>query len=111
MLNKKYRISKKKDYNNIYQTGRNYPGKYMILLLANSEKENNRYGIIASKKIGNAVKRNKAKRRIRSIINNHKEKLKNNYDLVIIARPAINNASYTLINNEFLRIMRKAGLL
>lgn len=111
MLNKKYRINKKKDYNNIYRTGKKLPGKYMVMLLASSEKGSNRYGIIASKKVGNAVKRNRAKRRIRSIINEHRNELKNNYDVVIIARPLINNASYKVIDHEFMRMMKKAGLL
>ena len=63
-----------------------------------NNKNNNRLNIsfVAKKKIGNAVKRNKIKRRLRNIMNDaiRKISIKLNYSYLVIAKP-------TVLNNEF----------
>lgn len=110
MLNKDYRINKKKDYNNIYQKGKKIPGKYMVVFMITGEGEHSRFGIVASKKVGNAVNRNRAKRRLRTVIYRNMSNVKDRMDVVIIARPAINEVSWEELNKEYMRVMRKAGL-
>ena len=64
-------------------------------------KNNNKLNIsfVAKKKIGNAVKRNKIKRRLRNIMNDaiRKISIKLNYSYLVIAKP-------TVLNNEFKNI-------
>ena len=64
-------------------------------------KNNNRLNIsfVTKKKIGNAVKRNKVKRRLRNIINDaiKKMSIKFNYSYLVIAKP-------TMLNNEYINI-------
>ncbi len=110
MLNKEYRINKKKEYNNIYKKGKKIPGKYMVLFITNGEREHGRYGIVTSKKVGNAVQRNRAKRRLREVVYRNMNNIKGSIDVVIVARPAIRAASFDEVNNEYIRVMRKAGL-
>ena len=76
--------------------------KYVTIFFGHLEnKKNNKLNIsfVAKKKIGNAVKRNKIKRRLRNIMN---EAVKNisiklNYSYLVIAKP-------TMLNNEFKKI-------
>ncbi len=76
--------------------------KYVTIFFGHLEnKKNNKLNIsfVAKKKIGNAVKRNKIKRRLRNIMNEAVKKIsiKLNYSYLVIAKP-------TMLNNEFKKI-------
>lgn len=110
MLNKKYRINRKEDYNHIYNNGKKIQAKYMIVFLAANNLEYDRFGIVTSKKVGHAVQRNLAKRRIRAIIENHMPALKPGFDLVIVARYNIKDALYAALEKDFFNAIKKARL-
>ena len=83
------KLLKKKKISNKYVTI--YSG---ILDFKNNKKLN--ISFVTKKKLGNAVKRNKIKRRLRDIMNDAYKKisLKLNYSYLVIAKP-------TMLNNEF----------
>lgn len=110
MINKEFRIRESQQYNNIYQNGRKFLGKCLIVFIVENELGINRFGIVTSKKIGNAVTRNKAKRRLRSLINENRLKLKQGYDIVLVSRPLISKVKYNQIEKDFSIVMRKTGL-
>lgn len=110
MLNKKFRISSTKEYNNIYNNGKKIQGRYIIAFCQKNSNEYNRFGIVTSKKIGNAVARNRAKRRLRAIVNSSQHEISEGYNIVIIARYNIGNAAFENLKKDFFIIMRKAGL-
>lgn len=107
MLKKEQRISRTKDYNNIYKNGTRLYSRYFVVIYLPGQGENNRYGIVASKKVGNAVVRNSAKRRIRALVACYNSVLRKRFDFAIIARPAVKTATYELLEKDFLIVMRK----
>lgn len=111
MLNKKYRINSGESYNFIYKNGKKITAKYIIVFVVVNNLGYNRFGIVTSKKVGNAVHRNLAKRRMRSIVQNHLPEIKKGFDLVIIARFNIKEASYAALEKNFLHVIKKAGLI
>ena len=75
---------------------------YVTIFFGTLDNKNNKklnISFVTKKKIGNAVKRNKIKRRLRSIINDAIKKIsiKLNYSYLVIAKP-------TMLNNEFKNI-------
>lgn len=110
MLSKEKRINKGRDYNNIFKNGKKIPGRYIIVFITKNSLGRNRCGIVTSKKVGNAVVRNRAKRQLRSIVNNGWEKIKDGHDIVIVARQNINGAVFDLLVRDFYIVMRKADL-
>lgn len=69
MLKKKYRISKKSDFEKIYGKGRKVKGEYgMLIGLEEKDLSNCEFGIVVGKKIGKAHERNLFKRRLRFLI-------------------------------------------
>ena len=72
------------------------------------DKKNPRYGVTASKKIGNAVERNKAKRRIRHAIKEVLPKYgKSGYDYVVIATIKTNKVSWNTVLNDLEKAFRE----
>lgn len=94
----------------IYKRAKKYVAKYIILFVKENNAEFNRFGIVASKKIGKAVKRNKVRRQIRAIIMKESTNLKPNHDIVIVSRVSIKNAGYYEIYKDLLLLFKKAKL-
>ena len=65
-----------------------------------------KYGISVSKKLGNAVFRNKYKRKIRSIIDNYKKMYINHEDYIIILRRGAVDKSFQDLEKDFLALMK-----
>ena len=59
-----------------------------------------RFGITVSKRVGNAVVRNKLKRRLRDILRHQKKNLPSNFDFVLIAKPGAGQAHFADIASE-----------
>lgn len=108
MLNKKYRINTKKEYDYIYKNGKRIQSRYIIVFVIPNNLEYSRFGFVTSKKVGNAVIRNRAKRQSRAIIQKNVEQIKTGYDYVIIARYNIKDAVFALLEKDFLIALKKA---
>ena len=82
-----------------------------IVFFTKNEQAYSRFGIVTSKKIGNAVIRNRAKRQIRAIIRKNLQNIKPGYNMIIIARFNIKESPFDLIEKDYLNIIKKAGLI
>ena len=112
MRSKIVSLSKNEDFKSLL-TGRKVSNKYSTIFFKKiSNKKFNKLNIsfVTKKKIGNAVVRNKIKRRLRNIMNDayKKIKIKMNYSYLIIARQSILNDPYENIKQvlfkDFTRI-------
>lgn len=108
MLHTDWRISQGKDYRAIYKKGKRVAGRHIIIFAHPNDLAYNRFGIVASKKTGNAVIRNRAKRVIREVIRNNFFNLRPGFDVVIVARYNIRGVKFSLIEKDYLTLMRKA---
>lgn len=98
----KERIRKKKDFLLLYKKGRRYRGKYFNLIYLSNNLSFSRIAIVVSRKIGNAVKRNKIKRWMRDLFRRNKELLKSSVDIVIIPKKDISELSWSSLQQEYL---------
>jgi len=88
-VKRKFRITRSIDFKRVRREGRSYAHPLLVLTVASGIGENTRVGFITGKAIGNAVKRNRVKRQLRSIFSEFLPLFMNNYDLVVIAREPI----------------------
>jgi len=95
-------LLKKKKISNEYAT-------IFYGVLSNKNKKKLNISFVAKKKIGNAVKRNKIKRRLKSIINDAVEKslIKFNYSYLVIAKSTMLNIEYVNIKETLFQNFNK----
>ena len=83
----------------------------MVLWLRSGEGAAMRLGVVASRKVGNAVKRARAKRRLREVFRTHRSLLSGDVDVVLVARAALIEAPWQAVVDDFLELSAKATLL
>lgn len=105
---KKINIIKKNiDFNRIIQKRKGISNKYYIINEENNNLNKPMFGITFTKKIGNAVTRNKLKRQIKSIIDNNKYIYQNNKNYIIIIRKETLNISYQEKEKNLIELFNK----
>ena len=115
-LNKQEKVKKKQDFKVIFDAGKRYNNALISIVFTNQQKmadrvSARRLGIIASRKVGNAVQRNRLKRLIREAFRVHKQDFKAPVDLVVILRPAARETDSRSLQTGFLELCKKAHLL
>ena len=102
-------IKESKDCESIIHKGKCSRYKYYILYyFKNDNNKYYRFGISVGKKISNrAVIRNKLKRRLKTIIDNHKNFYQNNQDYIIIMKRSCLEASFQELENNFIDLINK----
>ncbi len=73
--------------------------------------DHNRYGFITSKRLGNAVTRNRVRRQLRAAMRSLHSQLQPGYDIVIVARPAIVEQPYSTIQRIIQELAHQSGLM
>ncbi|MBI5974967.1 ribonuclease P protein component [Staphylococcus sp. H16/1A] len=85
-MEKAYRIKKNSDFQLIYRKGRSVANRQFVVYTFNNRKSTHfRLGISVSKKLGNAVTRNRIKRSVRECFKVHKQNVIAK-DIIVIAR-------------------------
>ena len=93
------------DFRRLYNRGKAVTNPALVMYYMKNRAGICRIGITTGKKIGNAVNRNKHKRKIRAIIDNYKKLYVNNRDYIIILRGSAKDKDYQELNNDFLTLM------
>lgn len=107
-------ISKNNRFQALYRYGKSNVSPYFAIYRQQNPqymgKEKNYLGITVTTKLGNAVTRNKIKRRIKEIYRHREEQLKLGYHVVIVARNASVNASYHQLEQSLWKLFDQVEL-
>ena len=112
-----YKLRKNQEFRLVYRRGKSYANKLLVLYVFNNKKniteENelyNKLGISVSKKVGNSVVRSRSKRLIYESYRLNVNDIKPGYDLVFVARSAINEKKYSDVEAAMINLLKKAGI-
>jgi ribonuclease P protein component len=100
------RIRTKKDFINLYRSGLCFRGKYFNLIYLSNNLGHCRMAVVASKKIGNAAKRSRVRRRARELFRRNKDLLTFSADMILIAKKDIQNATWQELREQYLSTVK-----
>ena len=111
MKSKIVALSKNEDFKNLLRE-RKISNKYLTIFFGKLPNKNNKklnISFVTKKKLGNAVNRNKIKRRLRNIINEAVKEisLNFNYSYLVIAKITVLNNKYTIIKQTLFADFKK----
>lgn len=104
-------LRKEADFDNVYKRGRSVGERYVVVFYIKNHRDINRTCFLASKKVGNSVRRNRARRLMRESYRLMKDRLPIGYDIIIIARNTITGRTFFEVDKSIKRAFSKAGLL
>ena len=100
-----------KQFRKLYQKGTSHVSPSVVMYAKQNGLSANRLGITVSKKIGKAVIRNRAKRRLREIFRINLPNIKSGYDFVLVARGRTASVSHQKLTEDFIAAAKAVGVL
>jgi len=110
-LNRGYSLKKNKEFNYVYRRGKSVANKNLVLVFVKKKTPGLKVGFSISKKIGNAVIRNKTKRRLKEAFSSVFDDIEKNTLMIFIARPDITALDYNGILKNLKHVLKKADIL
>ena len=111
-MRKSYRVKKEQEFQRVFHHGNSVANRQFVVYQINkSNQAHFRVGISVSKKLGNAVTRNRLKRRIRHILMELDDQITQNADFIVIARSPIVQMSYQEMKSSMMHVLKLATLL
>lgn len=109
----KHTVSLKKnhEFRRLYNRGSSAVSPYFAIYCRPNKLGKSRLGITTGVKIGNAVKRNRVRRRIHALYRTHEHQTHPGYDIVVVARTRSVFAQYQTLRHSYLFLMKKLGLM
>jgi len=111
MIQAKYRLKKRKQFNYIYRKGRTVGCDCLTLVYSFCKMPNIKVGFSASKKVGNSVKRHRALRRMRHAVKPFLARMTPNHNYIFVAKETLLEKSAADLTKAIEYVLKKAGLL
>jgi ribonuclease P protein component len=105
------RLRRKGDFERVYEQGGVFQGRRVVLFCLTAGVEGRKAGFVASRKVGGAVVRNRARRRIRDAYRKLRAGLPVSAHMVFVARAGVTDVEWGELLAEIEDLLRKAGLL
>lgn len=109
-MKRDYRLTRSSDFRKVKETGKSYAHPIIVLIKLPNPDGLLRIGVSAGKAVGNAVTRNRAKRRMRASLSELVKNIQPGWDLVFLARKPIVDAAYQELLNAEIYLLKRAGL-
>jgi ribonuclease P protein component len=97
------------EYEAVYRSGKRRSSAQFVVFCRASAGSPSRFGISIKKAVGNAVVRNRIRRRIREILRRNSSEIPSGWDLVIHPRPLVATADFATVSAELLNLLRGLG--
>lgn len=106
-LKKKEMVKKERDFNDIIKNSPFIKNKAFVIYIRKKESVSPNFGLAISKKVGNAVCRNKLKRRVRAMIDLTKESFPNNRDYIIMIKRSCVELSFAEMKDKLIELIKE----
>ena len=108
-FSKAQRVRRRGEFQQVFNQGYRVASRYFTLLLAPRPGSPARLGIVASKKLGDAVHRNRAKRLIRELFRRQQSVAQGGLDVIVIPRRELFEAAYADLDRDFQAALKRGA--
>ena len=108
---KKNVLRRKSDFSSIYSKGKSVGDRYIVIFFKKSNLPYNRTAFLASKKVGNSVKRNRARRLMKESLRTSDLELSTGFDIIFIARNTISGRKCAEVRKSLESALKKTKVL
>jgi ribonuclease P protein component len=117
-VKQRFRLTRSTDFKRVRSSGKSYAHPLVVLYLLPSDQPRIRIGVAASKAVGNAVQRNRAKRLLRAAMadllmetgEGHYPEPVEGSDLLLVARSPLPRANFSQTREALVSLLKRAGL-
>ena len=99
------------DFNRVYKKGKSRGGRFAVILYKRNGLKYTRTAFVASKKVGNSVERNRARRLMKAAYRNLEPEVIKGYDIVFVARADIKECKESAVEKQLKKSLGSEGLL
>lgn len=111
MLQPHHRLRRPADVQRVRQAGKSWRHPLVILLVQSNPLPVSRFAFVASRHVGKAIHRNRAKRLLREVVRAHLPEIQPGWDCVLIARPSLSTATLGEVDTAVTQLLQRAKLL
>ena len=110
-MERRTRLRRSTDLGRVRKDGRSWPHPFLVLVALPGLPDSTRVGVVASRRVGSAVNRNRAKRLLREATRRCYPRLLPGWDLLLVARRQILSAKEPEVREALLSLLAQADLL
>lgn len=106
-MDKNSLLKKDSDYQRVYRAKKISSSKLITLFTKTNSLKQKRFGITTTKKVGNAVKRNFLRRRMKALLRENYDLIANAYDYVFVLKKEAASASFEDLKKSFFYVLKR----
>jgi len=101
-------LAKQHEFKRVYETGRKTSNEYLTVYTCPVQGRQGKVGIVAGRRLGNAVERNRTRRILRETIRTNQHSITDNTDLVVIVKGRALDLPHQELAEQFVQLLRKS---
>lgn len=110
-MNRSFSLHRGEEFQAVWDGGKSWSHPLIILRARANGTGKSRFGFAAGKKVGAAVRRNRAKRLLREAVRHRLPTIVKGWDLIFIARSLAQNAEFKTVDAGVEELLRRAKLI
>jgi ribonuclease P protein component len=108
-MQRKFRLHRSNEIQRVRRVGKSYAHPLIVLIAARSDTSERRLAVTVSRMVGNAVIRNRVRRRLREAFRAEARRVPPGWDLVLVARPKAAEAEYRDLHAALDELLARSG--